>query len=210
MRLVCSKTSRSDTTMSTSEQNRIASLSSAEEAHAQERSVASRGLLPDVASLTQMANEFFRALPGQTSAPAPVQSSPNVQPIGSNFETRLPQFGTPAPSVPSLPSMDKLPSEVEMQRFPAALPFVPLEARAGSVPAFASGADSIPSEPGLALIAGRATSIETPSSPFSLPLPDFDTMFPSLDPAFSSVPLSPAFPTQEDVALARSSAAAFY
>ncbi len=199
--------------MSTSEQNRIASLSSAEEAHAQESSGAARGLLPDVASLTQMANEFFRALPGQTSAPAPVQSSPNVQPIGSNFETRLPQFGTPAPSMPSLPSMDKLPSEAEMQRFPATLPFVPQEARADSVPAFASGADSIPSEPGLALIAGRATSIEipsSPSSPFSLPLPDFNTMFPSLDPAFSSVPLSPAFPTQEDVALARSSAASFY
>jgi cysteine desulfurase/selenocysteine lyase len=106
--------------------------------------------------------------------------------------------------------MDKLPSEAEAQRFPAALPFAPQQARAGSIPAFAPGVGSVPLEPGLALAAGRATSIETSTSPFSLPLPDFDMMFPSLDPAFSSIPLSPAFPAQEEVDSARSSAAAFY
>lgn len=196
--------------MSTSEQNRIANLASVEETHAQESGVASRGMLPDVASLTQLANEFFRALPGQTTAPAAAQPSPNVQPMRPEFETRLPQFGAPAPSVPSLPSMDKLPSEAEAQRFPTTLPFASQEAKASSIPAFAPVSGYIPSEPGLALVARRATSIETLPSPFSLPLPDFDTMFPALDPAFSSIPLSPAFPTEEQVALARSSAASFY
>ncbi|MEO6815114.1 MAG: family 2A encapsulin nanocompartment cargo protein cysteine desulfurase [Edaphobacter sp.] len=185
-------------------------MSSADEARVQESSVASRRLLPDVASLTQMANEFFRALPGQTTAPALVQPSPDVQPMRPDFETRLPQFGAPAPSATSLPSMDKIPSEAEAQRFPATLPFAPQEARAGSIPVFAPGAGSVPSEPGLALVAGRATSIETSTSPFSLPLPDFDTMFPSLDPAFSSISLLPAFPAQEEVAAARSSASSFY
>jgi cysteine desulfurase/selenocysteine lyase len=196
--------------MSTSEHNKIASLSSAEEARVQESSGASRELLPDVASLTQMANEFFRAWPGQMSAPAAAQPLSAMQPMRPDFETRLPQFGAPAPSVPSLPSMDKFPSEAEVQRLPAAQPFAPQEARAGSTPAFAPSAGFIPSEPGLALVAGRATSIETSTSPFSLPLPDFDTMFPSLDPAFSSIPLSPAFPTQEEVASAQSSASSFY
>ena len=59
--------------MSTSEQNRIAHLRLADEANAEEGSVASRGLLPDVASLTQMANELFRALPGQMPVPAAAQ-----------------------------------------------------------------------------------------------------------------------------------------
>ena len=196
--------------MSTSEQNRIASLRSAEEADAEEGSVASRGLLPDVASLTQLANEFFRALPGQIPVSAVGQPSPVVQQMRPDFETRLPQFGAPVPSMPSLLSMDKFPSEADAQRLPAALPFSSQEATAGPIPASASAASFVPSGPGLALVAERGSFIENSPSPFSLSLPNFDTMFPSLDPAFSSIPLSPAFPTEEEAASARSSAASFY
>lgn len=195
--------------MSTSEQNRMDNLRPNEEMPTQESRIASAGL-PDVASLTQLANEFFRAQPGQTSVPVAAQPSLSTSQTAPNFETRLPQFGAPAPSMPSSPSMDKFPSEEEAQRFPAALPFAPLEATTAFVPAFTPGIGSIPAEPGLALVAARSISVETLPSPFSLPLPDFDTMFPPMDPTFSSIPLSPAFPTQEDVAAALNSATSFY
>lgn len=194
--------------MSTSEQNRITHLVSAEEGRTEAESVTARGL-PDVASLTQLANEFFRALPGQAPLPAATQPSPDMRQIRPDFETRLPQFGAPPPSMPSLPSIDKLPGEAETQRSPVALPFVDPNVAADSLIAFTPDSGSIPSEPGLALVAARGTSKETPS-PFSMPLPDFDNIFPSLDPAFSSIPLAPVFPTRGDVAAAQSSGSSFY
>jgi cysteine desulfurases, SufS subfamily len=182
-------------------------MASDEEGRAQANRVASTGL-PDVASLTQLANEFFRALPGQIPVPAAPQALPGMQPMSPDFETRLPQFGAATPSMPSLPSMDNFPSEAEAHRLPPALPFAPQEAT-GSIPASGSAGGLLPTEPGLALVAGRATFFEAQPSPFSLPLPDFDTMFPLLDPAFSSIPLSPAFPTEE-AAFARDSVNSFY
>ena len=90
-----------------------------------------------------MANEFFRALPtqgirpdaGQTDqrlAGTSLSASPNV-PGSPSFpasysaaipgtEMRQPQFGVPAPSVPSLPSMDKIPSEADIARLPHRAP----------------------------------------------------------------------------------------
>ena len=195
--------------MSTSEQNRIANPVSTEEMNARGNSVAAREL-PDVMSLTQLANEFFRARPRQMPGPAAGQPLPDSQPTGPNFETRLPQFGAPAPSMPSWPSVDKVPSEAEAQRLSGVSPFTYSYAATDSVTAFAPGAGTIPSEPGLALVAARGASIETVPSPFSLPLPDFDTIFSSLDPAFSSIPLSPAFPSPEDLASAQGAAASFY
>jgi cysteine desulfurase/selenocysteine lyase len=190
--------------MSTSEQNRTGGLSLGDEVQAKEGSDASKGLLPDVATLTQLANEFFRAQPGQTPMPVAAQPSLTMPQGAPDFETRLPQFGAPVPSLPLSPPMDRFSSETDSQRSAAVLPFAPREAAVGSLPG------SIPSEPGLALVAARRDSAETLPSPFSLPLPDFDTMFPSLDPAFSSIPLSPAFPTQEDMAAALSSATSLY
>jgi cysteine desulfurase/selenocysteine lyase len=195
--------------MSTSEKNIRESLHPGEEMLVDESSFASPGVLPDIASLTQLANEFFRALPGELSAPAAAQPALNMPQTAPNFETRLPQFGAPAPSMPSMPSVDKLPSEADTKRLSGNLPSSMREPAAVSIPAFTPAFGFSPSEPGLALTAARGALGEVPQSPFSLPLPAFDTMFPSMDPAFSSVPLSPAFPT-EDAAAAFNSASSFY
>jgi cysteine desulfurase/selenocysteine lyase len=122
--------------------------------------------LPDVATLTRMANEFFRALPGQEPglepgfdlvpaaaalpgsnpgvpglgsggfAPAPGSSSPVGNPATSvaapisgpisapsslwNIDpanpSAFPQSGAPAPSVPSVPSLDKVPTGADLAR----------------------------------------------------------------------------------------------
>src|ERR1700709_2678146 len=99
MPLECSRMSRSDTTMSTSELNRIDSSRSDEKVLADKGATASVGTLPDIAMLTQMANEFFHA-PAQTAIPVVAQPSLNTSQAVPNFETRLPQFGTPAPPIP--------------------------------------------------------------------------------------------------------------
>ena len=113
-------------------------------------------VFPDVATLTQMANEFFRALPNQagqrfTGASAPASPEPSVSPGGPGSpgfpasysaaipgtEMRQPQFGVPAPSMPSLPSVDKIPSEADIARLAGAgLPSfftLPREARLGAM-----------------------------------------------------------------------------
>src|SRR5271168_116332 len=66
--------------------------------------------LPDVAALAQMANEFFRALPGQAGQFGEAPSAVTVPGLA-------PQFGATPYSVPATPSADKLPSEADLQRF---------------------------------------------------------------------------------------------
>src|ERR1035441_6755908 len=110
-----SKTWKSGTTMSTSDSG----FQFYEGAVAQAKSAVG-AVFPDVATPTQMANEFFRALPNQagtavTGSPLPGgpgrPASPGV-PGSPSFPTsyaapvpgtemRQPQFGVPAPSVPS-------------------------------------------------------------------------------------------------------------
>lgn len=192
--------------MSTSEQNRIGDLRPTAEMPAPESGAAFREL-PDVIVLTQLANEFFRGQVSQVPESAAVQPSLDVPQAAQGFETRLPQFGGSAPSMPSPSVMDRLPEKIES---PATLPSLSQGEMAASNPALMAGAGSIPSGPGLALTAARGSSRETQSSPFSLPLPAFDIPFPSLDSAFSSIPLSPAFSTQEDTAAALSSATSLY
>src|ERR1700761_5265757 len=73
-----------------------------------ETTVASRGSFPDVAMLSRMANEFFRAQPGQgfptSTAPYTPDGKDVTKDMAPAFETRLPQFGMPLPSVPAIPS----------------------------------------------------------------------------------------------------------
>src|SRR5580693_1682428 len=59
------------------------------------------GLLPDVNMLTRMANEFFRAQPGQGFPATAAPYTPDAQDLPPAFETRLPQFGMPLPSMPA-------------------------------------------------------------------------------------------------------------
>ena len=68
------------------------------------------GSLPDVAMLARMANEFFRAQPGQGfPSDRCALACPMLQELTPAFETRLPQFGMPLPSVPAMPSAGKFP-----------------------------------------------------------------------------------------------------
>ncbi|MDW5267656.1 MAG: family 2A encapsulin nanocompartment cargo protein cysteine desulfurase [Edaphobacter sp.] len=173
---------------------------------APEGSIASREL-PDVTLLTQLANEFFRTQPSQGLGPVIAQSSLNAPQMAPDFEARLPQFGGSAPSMPSPSVLDRFPGAIES---PAFLPSMPQGEEVASIPAPSPGAGYLASEPGLAPVAARGTSVEAQPSPFSLPLPAFDTMFPSLDPAFFSIPLSPAFPTEKDAATALNSATSLY
>jgi cysteine desulfurase / selenocysteine lyase len=104
--------------------------------------------MPDVAAMTQMANAFFRALPGQEVVIAPTPVLPGVPSSAPAYEIPSPQFGVPAPSVPSFPSVDKIPNEADL--------------------AHLSGT-SIPKEP----LFGDNSFIATPSLPgYSAPFND--------------------------------------
>jgi cysteine desulfurase/selenocysteine lyase len=70
--------------------------------------------VPDVAAITQLANAFFRALPGQEVAIAPASVLPSVPSSAPGYGTSSPQPGFPAPSVPSLPSVDRIPNEADL------------------------------------------------------------------------------------------------
>jgi len=180
-------------------------------------------VFPDVATLTQMANEFFRALPTQGIHPdagqaerhgsgASIPGSPAV-PGSASFpapysaavpgtEMRQPQFGVPAPSVPSLLSIDKIPSEADIARlagsglpgdFPAGITSFAgtpsLSPLGGSLPA-------VPSTPSQAAIAQAATALSS-DSPFSLPLPDFAHPFPNFEASLPSIPPLAALGTDD-------------
>jgi len=193
-----------------------------EDAVAQAKSAVG-AVFPDVATLTQMANEFFRALPtqgirpdaGQTDqrlAGTSLSASPNV-PGSPSFpasysaaipgtEMRQPQFGVPAPSVPSLPSMDKIPSEADIARLtgaslPAGFPAeVPSFSGTPSLSPLGVGAPSIPSTPSHSAIAQTATALPS-VSPFSLPLPDFAHPFPNFEASLPSIPPLAALGTDD-------------
>jgi cysteine desulfurase/selenocysteine lyase len=185
--------------MSTSEHNRVDNFRSAEEeVFTDGGNTASVRSLPDVAMLTQLANELYRSLPGQATTPFAAQPSLNTPQTAPNFETRLPQFGAPVPSVPASPSMDKLPNEAEVQTLSGSLPFVPQEPAPAFFPAFTPELVSGPSEAVPTQLAQFGKSGNVLSSPFSLPFPSFDTAFPSIDPTGFSIPLAPAFPLQKD------------
>jgi cysteine desulfurase/selenocysteine lyase len=191
-----------------------------EDAVAQAKSAVG-AVLPDVATLTQMANELFRALPTQVgqdvagpSAPAAagLSASPSV-PGSASFPTsysaaipgtemRQPQFGAPAPSMPSLPSIDKVPSEADIARlagsgmpvgFPAEVaPFTGTPSLSPLNP----GVPSVPSTPSQAAIAKSATPLPS-VSPFSLPLLDFNLPFPNFEASLPTIPPLAALGTDD-------------
>jgi len=234
--------------------------------------------LPDVATLTQMANAFFRALPGQepsggfgsfsSSIPAaglPTNlgapgaslfgtrdsvtsqtsqttsqsglSSPSVAgPIPApvppstavpNFPSTSPELGIPAPSLPSIPSIDKLPSEADLARlsspnisssataFPAS---IPAEATAfGVSPTLSPYSAPVPAGYSTSTPAGlthaapaQTFGAEFPQSPFSLPLPEFALPFPNYDAALPNIPSLPPLANDEQAKSALTTASQFY
>jgi len=100
---------------------------------------------------------------------------------------RQPQFGALAPSVPALPSIDKAPSEADVARLAGAgLPAsYPAEVTSFAVaPTLSPSMHSLPSQ---AAIAQNVVPLST-TSPFSLPLPDFDLPFPNFEASLPTIP----------------------
>jgi cysteine desulfurase / selenocysteine lyase len=205
--------------MSTSDQNNaegsVARLT--QRMPVDEHSIGHAGSLPDVTLLTRMANEFFRgqpatAFPGGVAPSAP--SAPDASYAGSDFETRLPQLGMPLPSVPAIPSAGKFPiapdmpgvSSTELSSFHGA----PGQVAPGQVTAVALPA-SAPVAPGLQQYDPRSATATFPSSPFSVPLPEFDdAMFPSFGAGVPALPPFAPLRTEDDAKSALTTASPFY
>ncbi len=160
------------------------------------------GALPDIAAMTQLANEFFRALPGP-SLPAAVPGSaiPMTAPVPGS---QHPQFGAALPSMPAVPSINRLPGETAVHRLsgPSVMPF-----ETASLPI--AGAPGI--VPSISPYSFQNAATEAPVSPFSMPLPAFDTGFLSFEPLFRTPSLTGNDTrTGEVVASAPKSASSFY
>jgi cysteine desulfurase/selenocysteine lyase len=175
-------------------------------------------VFPDVATLTQMANEFFRALPNQagtavTGSPVPgatglpvstgVPASPAFPSSYSaaipGAEMRRPQFGVAAPSMPSLPAGDKVPSEADLARLTGSgLPTgFPAEATSLSgIPYLSPVGVPVPASSSLTSIAQSASTLSS-VSPFSLSLPNFDLPFPGFESSLPNIPPLAALGTDD-------------
>jgi cysteine desulfurase/selenocysteine lyase len=153
------------------------------------------GGLPDVAALTQMANEFFRVFPGQASQFNGAQSAVTVPSLA-------PQFGATPSSLAAVPETEKLPSEADMQRLAGGgnIPSIPTKVASISIPASASTAQHGAQNP----------SNGTSSSPFALPLPAFDMQFPLFESAMPSIPPLAPLPREDGVKAALASVSSFY
>jgi cysteine desulfurase/selenocysteine lyase len=151
--------------------------------------------LPDIATFTQMANEFFKAVPLQGAEPVqtPVDQPRDIP----SFETRLPQFGAPAPGLPVIPSANTLPNEADLQRAisGAAPSGRPEEFSLASLAVLP--ATDIPKVPDAS--SRYAFSPEQAQSPFSIPLPPFELKFPSFEAGLPSISSLAELPTAEVV-----------
>ena len=192
--------------MSTSDQNNAEDFAASlgERLPADENSIGQTGSFPDVTMLTRMANEFFRgqAAPSFPASVAP--SAPDASYAGSAFETRLPQLGMPLPAVPAIPSGGKFPVTPDMSgtEFSA---FAPGQVTAVALPAAA------PIPPALPQYDPRSASAAFPSSPFSLPKPEFDdALFPSFSAGVPVLPALPPLRTEDDAKSALTTVSPFY
>jgi len=171
--------------------------------HGIETVPASAGSLPDIATMTQLANDFFRALPGPSSLPVAVQPGTTMPVAAPSFGSQLPQFGAPLPSMPAVPSIDRFPSEADAHRLssPSVMPFetaaLPIAGGSGSIPA---------NSPYFSQSAMTAPAV----SPFSLPLPSLDSSFLSFEPLFRTPSVPADARSREVSASAPKSASSFY
>jgi cysteine desulfurase/selenocysteine lyase len=204
-----------------------------EDAVAQAKSAVG-AVFPDVSALTQMANEFFRALPNQVGTGVTGASQPGAQslPVSPSVfgspsyptsysaaipgtEMRQPQFGVAGPSVPSLPSVDKVPSEAGIVRLagsgvPAGFPAEVLSfTGTPSLSPLSAGVPSAPSTPSAAAVSQTATPLPS-VSPFSLPLPDFDLPFPNFETSLPSIPPLAALGTDDIAKFSLNAFSPFY
>jgi cysteine desulfurase/selenocysteine lyase len=190
-----------------------------DEASVAQAKTAVAAALPDVAAMTQMANAFFRALPGQEFAGAAAPQMPGMPAAFSAelpmSESHPPQFGMPGPGLPSMPSMNKIPNEADVAQL----------AGGGLPMGFPAEAGSFTGSPTLspyAAVMPPAQSFQGPVgfpqapasggavSPFSMPLPDFDLAFPNFDVALPNIPALPGLAGDDLAKSALRAASSFY
>jgi cysteine desulfurase / selenocysteine lyase len=165
------------------------------------------GLLPDVAMLSRMANEFFRAQPGQGSPTTVAPLMPNAQELTPTFETRLPQFGMPLPSVPAIPSAGKVPVALDVSGLSSA----PTE-----LSPYMMGPGAAVSLPAAAPIPQIGVGLQDPRtavggvSPFSVPMPQFGATSPSFETSVPGLPPFPPLLTEDDAKSALTATSPFY
>jgi len=169
------------------------------------------GSLPDVATLTRLANEFFRGQPGQ-AFPAGVPVSAPLAPSGpQDFATRLPQLGIPLPSMPAVPSAGGPPLTADVPAMSSAAPA--LSSYTPSVmpgQALAIGPASVPHMPGVPVLPQDPRSAAAPVSPFSLPMPEFGAAFPAFEAGVPALPPLAPLRSEDDAKSALTTASPFY
>jgi cysteine desulfurase / selenocysteine lyase len=158
--------------MSTSDRGRVESLAPFSE----DIAVDPRGAagLPDVAALTQMANEFFRALPGQASQFGGAQSAVTVPSFA-------PQFGATPSSVAAIPEAEKFPSEADALRLAG-------DGGASSMP-YEVASVSIPVSIGLSQFGGAQSAVTVPS---------LAPQFGATPSSVAAIPEAEKFPSEAD------------
>jgi cysteine desulfurase / selenocysteine lyase len=157
------------------------------------------GSLPDVATLTRLANEFFRGQPGQ-AFPAGVPVSAPVAPSDpEDFSTRLPQLGMPLPSMPAVPSAGGPPFTADV---PGMSSYMPSAAGMGPV--------GVPLPPQVPVLPQDPRSAPAVVSPFSLPMPEFGATFPAFGAGVPSLPPLAPLLSEDDAESALTSASPFY
>jgi cysteine desulfurase/selenocysteine lyase len=180
------------------------------------------GSLPDVAMLTGLANEFFRALPNQGFPTTLAPSLPDAQDLTPLFETRLPEFGMPLPSMPGVSQTDKVPGTGYMPAVSSLTTEVsPLTV--GPAAAIPPPAAAPVPEAGMLQHDPRSATAPTdlssrvvgapavfPSSPFSATLPEFGATLSSLDAGVPVLPPLSPLRTEEDAFSALTTPSPFY
>ncbi len=182
-----------------------------------ETSTASMGSLPDVAMLNRLANEFFRAQPGQGLPSSVAPGASDAQNVTA-FETRLPEFDMPLPSVPAIPSAGGFPIAPSASQLstgvPELAPFTMGPAAAVSLPAaFSPVTTPVPEAgvlPGVPQNDLRSAGVGLAVSPFAMPMPDFGAPFPSFEAGVPALPpLSPLL-TEDAAKSVLTTASPFY
>src|ERR1700722_19933926 len=95
--------------MSTSDQDRSGDFAERAQVTVPPGGMPGTAGLPDVALLSRLANEFFRAEPEQGFATSIVPDKPDSRNVIPLFTTRLPEFVMPMPAVPAIPSAGGVP-----------------------------------------------------------------------------------------------------
>jgi len=178
-----------------------------------ETTIAPAGSLPDIGMMTRLANEFFRAQPGQGFPASVAPYTPNVKDVTKDmapaFETRLPEFGMPLPSVPAIPSAGGVPLAPTASQLstgaPELAPFTMGPAAAVSLPMSAP----VP-ELGMMQNDPRSAGAGLPVSPFAMPMPEFGAPFPSFEAGVPSLPPPSPLLTEDAAKSALTTTSPFY